>query len=730
MQPLMARMLTAITTAVAMFSLFPAHAQTLPGPIVLYTDITSGPTTGGENNKGIYLSIFGKNFGTSGLGTAVKVFINDIEVDNYRLLTTSRGRPDIQQITVQVGTIGNPALRVALPIKVVAGGVSSNTDHNFAVNPGRIYFVKNATHPSGVPGDDTSGTGSFDAPFRTVQKPGGVGLSFFTTSAAVGGAWGLVRAGDFIVMRGGTYSDIGFASGNPVGEGYFLQTLNKSGCPLGVNCAQGGGTSSGPITVMGYPGETAFIDRTNTRGNNNSGGGITSADSARQQAGYGAWFTISNLKIESGFTDGPLNTQKGETNPLGGHWRVVNNELTAASCATSTLCRAGAIAGGGVGHFWVGNHGHDIYDQPDALTSLENHGVYIGGGGTFEIAYNVFENIVGGNGIQVQSFDTVVSSLRIHHNLIKNVGKHALNFTDGTGSGVVVWNNLIYDIDSAGVRFKDDNTRNLKLYNNTFYNVGRLRNTASGAALVNDTNAAVGMFDIRNNIFWANATAGYNSGCCNGNFSGGAATSSHNLWFGAGAAPGFDVNARTGNPNFISAGTNFRLATGSPAVDAGSAVVATVVNDDFDSATATTTRTTRPLGAAFDIGAFEGGSTVQCLLDLDGDGRVLAHTDGLMVTRLTRGQIGAPVVGGIVFPVDATRRNWTDIQSYLATSTLDMDGDGVASPTDALLLLRAMLGMTGEAVVRDLSFASGATRKTWADIRGYLVSQCGLTLSQ
>ena len=30
----------------------------------------------------------------------MRVFINDVEVDNYRTLGPSRGRPDIQQITV------------------------------------------------------------------------------------------------------------------------------------------------------------------------------------------------------------------------------------------------------------------------------------------------------------------------------------------------------------------------------------------------------------------------------------------------------------------------------------------------------------------------------------------------------------------------------------------------------------------------------------------------------
>jgi hypothetical protein len=705
-------------------------AAAQPAPVVLYTDITSGPNTGGENNKGIYLSVFGKNFGATGLGSRVKVFINDVEVDNYRYLGPSRGREDIQQITVQVGTLGSPALRVPLPIKVTAGALASNVDQTFTVNPGTIYFVDPV---SGVDNASSTTGGGFADPFKSAQKPAGLSLSFGITSAATGGAWGRLRAGDFMVLRGGTYKDIGFAGGNPAGEGYFLQALNKSGCPIGTNCAQGGGTSSGPITIMGYPGETAFIDRTNTRGNNNFGGGISSADSARQALGYGAWFTLSNLTIEAGFTDGPINIQRAELNPLGAHWRIVNNELTGRSCATSTLCRAGAIAGSGIGNIWLGNYGHDIYDVPDANTSLENHGIYIGGGGSYEIAYNVLANIYGGNGIQVQSFNQTLTLLRIHHNVIRNVGKYGLNLTEGTGTDVAIWNNVIADVDEAGVRFKDADTRNLKLYNNTFYNVGRSGNGVSGAAFTNDTFAPVPaavMFDVRNNIIWANAQAGYNTGCCvNGDFGGGAATFSNNLWFGAGAAPSFDVNPKSGNPKFVVTGSNFRLAAGSPAIDAGSGVVASIVTDDFQLATSSLVRTLRPQGAGYDIGAYE-KFTGQCALDLDGDGRVTAALDGLMMARIATDRTGASVTGGITFPAIATRTSWPDIQNYLSDSSLDIDGDGSVTANDTLIILRTLLGFSGNAVTDGVSFATAATRKTWPDIRDYLVGDCGLAFAR
>jgi len=65
------------------------------------------------------------------------------------------------------------------------------------------------------------------------------------------------------------------------------------------------------------------------------------------------------------------------------------------------------------------------------------------------------------------------------------------------------------------------------------------------------------------------------------------------------------------------------------------------------------------------------------------------------------------------------------------TCTPDLDGDGVfLATTDALINTRVALGVTGDAVVSGISFATGATRNTWPLIREYLVTQCGLSLAQ
>jgi endoglucanase len=125
----------------------------------------------------------------------------------------------------------------------------------------------------------------------------------------------------------------------------------------------------------------------------------------------------------------------------------------------------------------------------------------------------------------------------------------------------------------------------------------------------------------------------------------------------------------------------------------------------------------------------DSANPLPCRLDIDGDGRMLAATDGLMLMRVALGQNTNSVIGGIRFPATATRTQWTaDIQPYIAGSTFDIDGDGASNTTDALLILRSMLGMTGDTVINGIAFASGATRNNWIDIRGYLTGQCGMVL--
>ena len=61
--------------------------------------------------------------------------------------------------------------------------------------------------------------------------------------------------------------------------------------------------------------------------------------------------------------------------------------------------------------------------------------------------------------------------------------------------------------------------------------------------------------------------------------------------------------------------------------------------------------------------------------------------------------------------------------------SMDIDGDGrFLATTDGLIFNRVGLGITGNAVVAGVTFAPGATRTTWPLIRDYLVTQCGMSL--
>jgi subtilisin family serine protease len=58
---------------------------------------------------------------------------------------------------------------------------------------------------------------------------------------------------------------------------------------------------------------------------------------------------------------------------------------------------------------------------------------------------------------------------------------------------------------------------------------------------------------------------------------------------------------------------------------------------------------------------------------------------------------------------------------------MDIDGDGqISATTDGLILMRAMMGMTGAAV--SSAAVPGSPRGDWLSIRAYLVGVCGMTL--
>ena len=66
------------------------------------------------------------------------------------------------------------------------------------------------------------------------------------------------------------------------------------------------------------------------------------------------------------------------------------------------------------------------------------------------------------------------------------------------------------------------------------------------------------------------------------------------------------------------------------------------------------------------------------------------------------------------------------VPQFVGNCTLDLDGDGIVSPTtDGLLLVRALLGFSGNAVTANATGAN-AQRNNWLAIRTHLQRKCGI----
>jgi hypothetical protein len=541
--------------------LFAAACAAVDRPIVLYTDLLSGPNDGGENGNGCYLSIFGKNLGeASGLGSLTKVFIGGVEVSSYRYLGPSRGRPDIQQLTLQVGHLGNPKPGVGLPIEVRVGGLQSQsfTSQTFTVNPGRILFVSLA-------GDDkTAVAGDIKHPWRHLQ----------TSTEALTGAWGAARPGDVIVMREGLWTDIGFGSHGRI---FFVQFFGNSGTgPKGT-------ANSGPISISAYPKEEVIIHPPFGTVYGLIGGlNSTQVYDASGNPQYSQWITISNLTIATGgINDGPINL---ETNS--NYWRVINNDLSAPDAVSN---RAAGVTGNGKKVAVLGNRIHDIAGVGSRGETLLDHGIYIDSGSQWELAYNFIEHITGGNGIQLYNSGHVtktIDDVNIHHNWIHDINKHGINIADTSGVGIFVWDNVVYKTVGGCWRNNSVDLQNAKIWNNTFYDC----NTADNfGAIWNDVkNPTIPIsLDFKNNIVCSSHAGKKYAGGETGFIAEGVrAIGTRNLWCGLDdhASTAFATDSMFADPGFVSVDAipDFHLQRKSPAISSGDIGIIPEVTSNYD----------------------------------------------------------------------------------------------------------------------------------------------------
>lgn len=508
------------------------------------------------------------------MGTTTKVYIGGVEVANYRYLGTAKvaQKLGLQQITVQVGNLGTSTPGQALPIKVAVNGVSSNVNNTFTPNPGRMLFVSLSGN------DSTAVAGDINHPWRHLQ------------TSTRGGAYGTLRAGDHLIIRGGNWSDTGF-------DGAWLRfrdTAQQGSAPTGAS-------GTGWIHITAYPGPVNGNAIEDVHYSTPSGvkGGIHGPNSAYFGT-TGDWVSISNLRMDvaagASSDAAPINLQFAA-----GPWRVVNNELGPwpSTIAAPGNAKGGGVAGHGINVKVFGNNIHDM-----ACTgALENHGIYIDSGATnWEIGYNWVHGITGGN--LIQFFDNVglagnsyvgfpanwagFTGMQVHHNWLDGSGKYGLNLADGIISGAI-WDNVITRATYSGLRINTiSKNMDMTIAFNTFYDNDRLASGSGNAQVLNTWGnySPTGTIRIYDNLFAAGpgtlpaSTFYKNSGSADNYLD-----FKRNLFWDNGYGWGTfsrDALAVYGAPGFIAASSgNLNLSASSAALNQATQAIPFTVNDNI-----------------------------------------------------------------------------------------------------------------------------------------------------
>ena len=111
------------------------------------------------------------------------------------------------------------------------------------------------------------------------------------------------------------------------------------------------------------------------------------------------------------------------------------------------------------------------------------------------------------------------------------------------------------------------------------------------------------------------------------------------------------------------------------------------------------------------------------MIDIDGNDKFDALTDGLLILRSMFGLSGTPLISGVVAD-DAVYKYSGQIQSRIAAlgERIDIDNDGRTDAlTDGLLILRYLFGLRGDVLIAGV-VSDNAQRSEASDIEAYLLA--------
>jgi hypothetical protein len=490
-----------------LFLLAAAAQATTASPRIFYSDLESGPITGGQANQGAFVTIYGKGFGAD-RGTST-VSIGGKPAAAYPIWTDSK-------IAFQLGMAAQTG-----KIVVTVDGQTSN-GVAFTVRSGKIHFV--------APSGSDHNSGAFDAPWRSVVK-----------------AVKSLGPGDIVYLM----------------DGVSQTSIDDYDACLSISSA---GAPGRPKAVIAYPGAHATVGsesgpsygmRTPAIGGSFSywtiaGLALRAGNEGVSLVSVSNWRLVANdISCPNG--DGVAACVEVERST---NIKVMGNHIHNAGRVGASKHYHSLYFTTDSNHIeaaWnaiTDNHscrGIQFHSSPNGSNSGFNQYDLV-------VHDNLIHNQVC-DGINFATIDPSKGPVLAYNNVIYQVGtgpdpkgdvaNYACISSPGTtnrgtpGSGTTEW------------------------FNNTLYDCGSRGGESAGALNVESGSPAV---RLQNNIVYAARGENYlEPGTDLSRIAG-----SNNLWYGAGKVPSKVSDSVSADPKFVGlAAFDFRLQAGSPAIQAG-----------------------------------------------------------------------------------------------------------------------------------------------------------------
>jgi len=499
-------------------------AESGPAPIAglraFFTDLISGPNTGGQNGKGAFVTIWGNGFGAAQGSSTITV--GGGAVDNYPVWTSTK-------ITFQLG-----AAAASGDVVVHVSGKGDSNALPFTVRAGNIFFVTT----SGDDGHD----GSYATPWKTIVH-----------------AKKNLQPGDIAYL----------------GDGVSQTTQENYNAALSMdaNDASNSGTASMPKALVAYPGAKVTVGAESGLERGILTPGIT---------GTFDYWVISQLVLR-GETEA-IDLEGGAVGwRVVGNDISCPNGAGQSGCVTGCDgdCTAGLKLFGNVVHDAAANvtsitkYYHGIYFGSDHVElgwnevrdgktcrAIQFHDSQ----GPNDFDLSVHDNLIHGtvcDGLNFASVDPSKGPVLAWNNVIYDVG-HGPDPSDGSSDYAGIYVANITNQGSPG-------SGNVQIFDNTIYDSGSRGGSASGAIARAAGPVGIQMDD---NVIVAVGSENYFSGDTS------AIAGTNNLLFGGAGSASFLGGTLAQDPMFVApASHDFHLKPGSPAVDHGAT---TSASTDFD----------------------------------------------------------------------------------------------------------------------------------------------------